>query len=257
MRRGGSTLQAQLVSALLGGVRAHATSPVAIREMLARTDDAHERCILKCHEFVDELAMLQQADQARVVYVYRDIRDVVASISLKYSIPAFSFINGGALSVLREFEQWTSIPGIHVARYEDMIADLPAEIVRLGDYLGVSVDETRAAALASDFSLEKQKARITAAFSDGAQTAGRGRNAHDPLSLLHHDHIQSGEHGAYRRVLSNHELAALEWVCRRWMRASGYFPETSWALQVLAYSWFACRAKAHAFRVWISSVVSR
>jgi hypothetical protein len=198
------------------------------------------------------LAQLQQDGEARIVYVYRDIRDVVASISMKYSIPAFSFIGGGVQSILREFEQWTSIPGIHVARYEQMLDDLPGEIVRLSAYLGIPVDETGAAKLAAEFSLDRQRARISSAFSGKGGTTGRGRNEHDPLSLLHNHHIQSGAHGSYRGVLRTREIAALEWVCRHWLRAHGYRPDNTRALQLASFGWYALRAEVNALRRRVS-----
>jgi hypothetical protein len=248
MRRGGSTLQAQVVSALLGGAQVRATTPGAILA-LAHSGPAPDRVrVVKCHEYVHEAERLIESNKARIAYVYRDIRDVVASICAKYSIPAFSFVSGGAAAIISEYEQWSSVPGIHLARYEDMIEDLPTEIIRLGAYLGVEVDPEAATALAEELAIDRQKSRIEKAFASGTNIAGSGDNAHDADSLLHRNHIRSGVHGAYRSVLRWHELAALEWVCRDWLGALGYRADTPRALQALSFTWFSLRSRVHTLR---------
>jgi len=252
MRRGGSTLQAQLVSALLDDARIEAISAESFREMMSDRVNIRTPVVCKCHEFLPELARLQAEDIACVFYVYRDIRDVVASISKKYSIPAFSFIHGGVLPILDEFEQWSGVPGAYIGCYESMLADLPAEVRKLGAHMGMSIDDARAKKIAAEFSLDRQRARIGSAFADPAATGGLGLNAYDDRTLLHRNHIQSGGSGAFRRVLSWHEIAALEWVTRDWMSRTGYRPEYSALVQALAYGWFAFRAALHKARVRVS-----
>ena len=249
MRRGGSTLQSQLVSAILGGARVQATNPEAVRLVLTQ-DPAHESPpqVLKCHEFVPGIEDEVASGRVRVVYVYRDVRDVVASICRKYRQPAFSFVAGGAQAILLENRQWMAVPGIHVARYESMVADLPAEIARLARFLGVPTDESTAARVADDFSMERQKDRIERAFQSPGSIVGQGANAYDRESLLHRDHIQSGEPGSYRNVLRRHEAAALEWVCGDWLREHGYRIDFGRLAQAAAVSWYRIRDRAHAWR---------
>jgi len=102
----------------------------AVCNGIARAGHA-ETQLLKCHEFVPGLEAAIAAGQLAVVYVYRDVRDVVASICTKYGSPAFGFVGGGIATLLRESAQWTSVPGIHVACYEAMVTDVPLEVRRL------------------------------------------------------------------------------------------------------------------------------
>jgi hypothetical protein len=254
MRRGGSTLQAQLVSALPGRT-AEPTSREALRGLLGQERADGRREVLKCHEFLPEAAERARSGEVRVVYVYRDLRDVVASICRKYSLPAFSYVGGGVQAILEEDRQWRSVPGVYVARYEDMVEDLPAEVRRLAEYLGVPIDRGEAARVADQFSVDRQKTRIASAFDSGETIVGQGSDAHDRLSLLHRNHIQSGTHGAYRKVFRRHEIAALEWVCRDWLRANDYRADCGWAAQFVAYCWFRFRGFIHRLRAGAAAML--
>ena len=256
MRRGGSTLQAQLVSAILGGALAAPASPATVRKLMDAPGRCREIHVCKCHEYVHELREAIGRGEAKVFYVYRDIRDVVASISRKYNIPVFSFIHGGVDPILREYYDWTSTPGAYVARYEEMLADLPGEVMRLAGYIGVRLDKADAARIAGEYGLEKQRARIRHAFQDGQPAGDGSSNSFDPASLLHWNHIQSNGAG-FDSVMRPIEVAALEWVTRTWMIETGYTFRYSRTTRILAYAWFRTRAVAHRVRQSFSLAARR
>lgn len=248
MRRSGSTLQAMLVSRLADNAKIEATSPEHAISILGDPRHRGVPIVLKCHVYIPEFVQLQKNGQALIFHSYRDIRDVVASIVTKYSIPAFSFIHGGAAKIVGEHQAWARVGGAHVARYETVQTDLVNEILRLGAFMGLSISCEEAKAIAVEYSIEGQKRRISRAFESGGSARGDGNNALDGTTLLHRNHIQDGDWGAYRRILTPREIAALEWVCRVWMNDMGYVSDFPRWRQALAFASYGLHAWLHWFK---------
>lgn len=241
MRRGGSTLQSQLVAAILGQPSVQLVSQDSVQRFLRTHRNTDHVVIAKTHRYLPEAVELARAGEAQIVYTYRDLRDVVASIVTKYSIPAFAFVHGGLDRLMDEYEAWTSIEGIYLAKYEAMIADLPAETSRLAKFLGVRLSKSQAQAIAEAHCLEQQRTKIRRHAADD----GSGRNRFHSKTLLHIDHIQGGGMGRHRETLSAPIVAALEWQSRRWMKVNGYRPQFSRPAQYSAHMLFTLKSALH------------
>lgn len=247
MRRGGSTLQSQLAAAILGDRPVRLTTPEGAARTLA---ELREGCssgphLIKCHRFLPEAVELAKRGDAKILYVYRDVRDVVASISRKYGIPEFAFVHGGLSSLLSENREWTRVAGVYVARYETMIADLKAEAFRIAEFLGCELTPQQAGELAARFSIEQQQRSIAEAFKTTKETAGDGANRFARDTLLHRNHIQSGTSGGFRTQLSPQTIAALEFQAAAWLSARDYTLVTSRAQRWVAHSRFCLKAALH------------
>jgi hypothetical protein len=245
MRRSGSTLQSNLVAALLGpDTRIDVTSV----ESFVAPEPSAAPLVLKCHRYIPAVAQMLAEGKARVFYSFRDIRDVVASIMEKYSVPALGYLHGGALNILREHAAWAALPGVHLTRYEDMVVDPVTEVARLAAHLGLPADAARDTEVAERFSLRRQRERIAATASDPDAQVGSGGNVRDRETLLHLNHIQSGGSGAHHRVMSTRERAALEWLCRDWMAKYEYEPEHAPWLQAMSWASYRAHAGLHRLR---------
>ncbi|WP_197454395.1 sulfotransferase domain-containing protein [Stieleria varia] len=241
MRRGGSTLQTQLVSAILGRPTVHLVTPDTIAAFLQDHRDPKSTIVAKSHKFLPQAAELSHTGRARIVYVYRDLRDVVASIVKKYDSPPFSFVHGGLTALMKEYDAWTSVPGIHISSYEALTRDIAGEAINLADFLGIKLTESDAEMLADEFSVDRQRQSMRTTTAD----QGEGNNQFNSETLLHRDHIQSGSSGSFRDTLAPSIVAALEWQMRDWMKRNQYAPVHNVASQFLCNSMYSLKAMAH------------
>jgi len=209
MRRGGSTLSYNLVSALIekGGVGQR---------------------VVKSHEFIPEVKVMARTGQAKVTYVFRDIRDVLVSYHHKNGrsfteIIRQSFLEG----IMAEHAAWVSLPEAYVTQYEVMVADVPLEVRKLAEFLDVKVSVDESEVIAEQFSLSMQQQRI-ANFNYETEGEGRGQDRYDPSSLLHPNHINSGEVGQWRADLVALQTAYIENICYHYLQDGGYVITSTW-----------------------------
>ena len=225
MMRSGSTLQYQIVSQLVedAGIGQRITwhNPNDFPQLQEQYADTQEWKVLKSHAFTP--AMGAEFNRgAKGVYIYRDIRDVLVSMSRKQKVSAGKIINGDFIQEqLSNYEQWTQQPRVLVSRYEDVIADLATEVRRIANHLEITVDDSYCQQLAQDYDLDKQKERIEDAKRIGDLDV-RGRMTIDKHSLLHTDHIQDGRVDVWKQSLSGHHIGKLEAIAGDWLKAHGY-----------------------------------
>jgi hypothetical protein len=162
------------------------------------------------------------AHNAKGVYVFRDVRDVTVS-RMRKSGQAFSaLLNVGFLErILSAFDRWTSLPGVLVSRYEDVVGDVATEVGRIAAHLGIIVSREECTRVADDYTLARQLERVRLADAAG-RLRRSGQAVYDPVSNLHVDHIRSGRSGEWRTALTLQELAVIEDQAGAWLTRNGY-----------------------------------
>jgi hypothetical protein len=255
MPRAGSTLQYNVARCLVektGSGTAHAfitadeENPRRIATAQLQewaTDDAWR--VVKTHEVLDALPDLLATGRLRVLYVYRDLRDVAVSIQR-----AFATTGDDLMRRLEEGVTWyhrldvlrSEHPGRFLwQRYEDVYRDLPSAIGDTSTFLGLEADAALLHAVHAECRLEsaekitqaarRQLARALNAL--GKQSPARAdafaaqvRDAGWAVqgSLLHHHHISAGrgEPGGWRETLSEDNAALITGRFRDWLVARGY-----------------------------------
>jgi len=214
---------------------------------LAEIEKQTHRRFLKTHLPVDALVF---SPKARYIYIGRDGRDVVWSMYNHHANANQSWYEalndtpgrvGPAIerppdSIRQYFSDWLArdghpfwpfwenirswwevrtLPNVHLLHFENLKKDMPGEIRRVADFLGIAVDEAKWPDILKHCSFDYMKANATAtvplggAFWDGgAQTF-----------------INKGVNGRWREVLSAEENAAyekravteLEGPCAQWL----------------------------------------
>lgn len=227
MHRSGSTVQYQIAAHLVEqagrGERITFHKPEAFGEVRAAHDAGHRMLVFKAHGLSDAIRDELRDHGGIVITAHRDIRDVVVSAMRKNNWTFRHIWRIGRLQHwTTRFEEWATVPGAMVSRYDRLSADLAGETIRIAGTLGIPLATGDADRIAADYTADRQRER-TAAVQEVRQ---RGEAVtYDPHSLLHHNHIASGAVGGYRTVLRPAEIRAIEDACGAWMDRWGYEPD--------------------------------
>jgi hypothetical protein len=165
--------------------------------------------IFKNHRYTPEMGIELARHGGRGSYVYRDVRDVVLSKMRKDGttfdrLMEQQFLEG----IIQTDAQWRAQPNVLVSKYEEMMADLPGETLRIARHLGLALEREEAA-------------RIRAAGEAGRLREGYAGALFDDESMLHSNHLAGGYVGGWRSGLTA-QAARLEDRAHRWLAANGY-----------------------------------
>lgn len=224
MMRSGSTLQYQLAVELLQ--RAGRGEGIGeVRHTICQDLEAQthgQTHVVKVHkrQLLDGVPAAIADGYATGLYISRDIRDVAVSLMnmRQISFERLIFRSGEVQQALRDYEAWTALPQMLISQYEVMMADLTHEVQRIAAHLQIDISPETAAEIADQYDLKRQKQRIQAWKSDPSYDASQ----HDPNTLLHHNHIRSGETQQWRSVLTPMQIAYLEYIAGDWLRSQNY-----------------------------------
>ncbi len=239
MYRACSTWQYAVVAHLLehhlGGRRLGYLTGAAYTAQAARcsgpdgqADHRPRWAVLKSHEGDRHFTRMLASGEALAVYAYRDIRDVVCSLGHKQSLTSSELIRRGMIhQILANDRFWRAQPRVLIQRYEELILDPVTAVVQLARHLGLGVTRRQAAQIAEEYSWDSNRARIET-LRRRLVTAGIDLNAPsnhqicDPVTLLHWNHLRPGGSVCWRTDFAPGDLALLEGLCGKWLRANGY-----------------------------------
>lgn len=187
--------------------------------------------VIKCHGRIEEAKGLFLRGEAKGIYVYRDLRDVVVSMMNKTNSSFWQVVSRNSVHlVINECLSWNELGGLLVSKYEEMVTDLVQETIKIAEYLKVDIDESLADRIAEQFSIEQQLKRIRH-FDYGRLGVQSERDVYDPVSLLHSDHISSGKAGEWETKLSRFQVGLIEDIAHDWLEERGYSITQNWGVR--------------------------
>ncbi len=183
---------------------------------------------VKSHEGDRSFSRALAEGRALAVYAYRDVRDVVFSLMHKRGVTFEQLLRQGMVhQILANDRFWMRQPDALIQRYEDLLADPIGGVKELARHVGIALDESEAAQIASEYSPESNRARADA-LRKQLEEAGVDLNSAsnvqicDSKTLLHWNHMRPGQSGSWRSSATAGQRVLLNRLCGRWLKARGY-----------------------------------
>jgi hypothetical protein len=229
MLRSGSTLQYNIAAMVMetrgplhrAGFMGDFAKPET-RKKLDAMKRAADWTIVKTHEvplpreFYDE--------RVRVLFSYRDVRDIAASIRKKWDYPFETILS--QIDAMIEIEAaFAKVPSVLVQPYELLFRDIPTATRQIADHVRVVANENDVCRIANALSLDTR--RYTTRKGGGLFSGLVSRivkRGFDRKTLLHADHISGsgGKEGDWANQFAESEIARLEAQYSGWLTTHGY-----------------------------------
>lgn len=228
MLRSGSTLQYNIAACAM-----ETTGPLNRVGFLGGLDRPDARARLETLKADDAWSIVKTHDsplepgfyseRVRVLFSFRDVRDIAASIRKKWRHPFEQILSeiDAMIEVERQFDE---IPNVLVQSYSDLFNDPAGATQQIAGHLGTALGDDDCARIvsqnAADDGLAKASSRsriLTKCF----QLVHR--RAYDRRTLLHADHISpsGGRDGDWLNQFSPTEQATLNSRYERWLSSHG------------------------------------
>lgn len=218
MPRSGSTLQYQIVKEILSlnGLESnHGWIKDEDLEYFFKENKSNSTkpILVKTHTFNPIFLDKEIFSNSLFIYVHRDVRDVFISQMNKRSVSFDFLLKSRFLEDIEwHFKNWMDFDEIYTTNYQNLTKNTVQEILSLASHLKLDMTDSKAEYISEGFNIEKQKKYISKIGDD---------NVFDSESLLHKNHINSGESNQWKQ-LSKKEIILLEAKAKTILDAQGF-----------------------------------
>lgn len=231
MLRSGSTLQYNLAAKIIETVRPLNRvgflgdfGKPEVRQKLDALKVGKGWSILKTHELPLEPDFYD--DNVRVIFSYRDVRDIAASIKKKWGYP-FEQILADIDAMIEIERAFADLPNVLVQSYDNLYDDLPSATREIAQFFSVPLTTTNISQISGSLSVDASKKRIEARLKNPVtRLLGRvvGRLRVDPITQMHDNHISAsnGRDGDWVNQFDAAERDELERRYSAWLAQRGY-----------------------------------
>jgi FkbM family methyltransferase len=227
MIRSGSTLQYNIVAEILDLKKLGKKLGWEHHEEFHKIKEKYEIGkvnVFKNHFLTDEIEEeLKHTEGSRLVYVYRDIRDVCVSLMEKENKTFEQVFNSKVLH--NAIEQYYKIINSslkkYIQSYEVMFLNTKREIKEVARFLNVELTTDEIETIYSKISFESQKDNIEK-YKENSEYISKGKQKFNANTLLHLNHIKDGGIAKYKQRLSKPQIKQLEDEFGEWLQKLGY-----------------------------------
>jgi len=218
MRRSASTWQYLVLRDLINGMDAGWVIHQNFDSVVESLDGKYKNVVLKTHPFLFEFCnwpkRLLQDGRLFPVYIYRDLRDVFASMKRLHSKIEYLSNNWPheLAAIVDVDRKWRSVDGIYTGRYENMIFNPALELLRMSVHLRISLKHPAAYQIAEYWSIKRNAERMPEA---GLSTD----------NMLWSNHIDGGTVGRWQQELTFGEKIMVHEEFGDWLRENYYLED--------------------------------
>jgi hypothetical protein len=223
-----------VVETHLGGARLGFVDWWRFMELTDQGFPAASVVVMKAHEPHPVYDEVLGAGRVTPLYSYRDLRDVAFSYMHKARLSFDELVEQRFLeSVLETDAYWRARPGVLCQRYESIVADPPGGVRGIAAHLGVRLGRGEARRIASAYSWSANLER-TRGVKSKAEAAGLDLGhkdhvfEHDPVTLLHWNHLREGQRKGWRELATPGQREILGRMCGAWLVSNGYEHNDAW-----------------------------
>jgi hypothetical protein len=228
MLRSASTLQFQITSRLVKdaelGIQVGWIDWKRFDEVRQTYQNEPRLKVVKVHVCGDAIVSEFQHNNAKGIYIFRDIRDVYVSY-VKQRQKSFEFLwNEGLVETcLDNYKAWTSLPNVLISKYDDVMVNPAKEVRHIAEHLGIAISVEDSEKIAADYEMSEQQKRIEEfklqLLQNPSIQANKDRDIvdyHDEENLLHMNHISSGKIGQWQSELTAEQVDLIEEKVKDW-----------------------------------------
>ncbi len=261
MIRSGSTLQYNLVRNILENSKLgrgegfyDSKNCVLSKYQINQWADDDYYHVIKTHELHPEIVQLSKSNKAnllKICYIYRDIRDVAASVKNKWGREGEELIASLDRAVNTYYEIM-KIQNVFIQRYEDVFNNTSRNVEEISNFLNIFIEKKVFNRIVDEYSIQNVK-KQTKSFKlillkkllmffriitpvkarkifrpiISNMTGFKGSNVFNKKTQFHPDHISKnkGAIGSWRTDLNNYEKKIITERYRSWLIERGYIIE--------------------------------
>lgn len=183
-------------------------------------DESHH--VVKAHHPGSPNYRAARGLPCRLVYVARDLRDVVVSDMTLHGL-SNTFPRLAAMSVLpeslRSYRYWSAQPDLHKSDYDSLVGDLPGEVEAVAGFLGAELSRSQIATIAASHAEQRVRSEVASHYA--AKPSSRATDIDSEVGFRK-GHFQGGRTGKWRDTLSPLQVAFIEHHAQTWLLDNGF-----------------------------------
>jgi len=227
LRRSGSTLQYNIAAKILALSEGKVLGYIDTGEDFLRLQEQYEEYqgykLVKIHLPNEPIVEAFATGNAKGIFCYRDVRDVVVSEMAKYG---FSFRKVLRLKLIEHYVMtyaaWKQLSPLLESKYEIFAFDIKTEVERIASFLTIHLTEQQVRTITEELTLENVKKYIQANKFDTSVEYNSKQFKMDASTLLHNNHINSGACEQWRTKLTDRQIRKVERRAKEWLAQKGY-----------------------------------
>jgi len=224
--RSGSTLQYLIAKEILTISKNHFLDlgwlgNQNIVELHTRYNFTYDYVLVKQHNYLAGISKIIKAENLYILLSYRDLRDVFVSLMNKSNSSFENVFSKLKLqNFIDDFNNWNSCNHVLRSKYEIFHKNISKESDRISKFLNIQIAFEDIERISKNLSITNQRIKIKAFNLE--TLVNYEKEKFDPSTLLHQNHIHSGEVNQWKEKLDNLQIGIIQFYARDWLKKYDY-----------------------------------